>query len=400
MRDHKHFHYGLITLLYWLFTLSDGALRMLVLLYFHQLGFDALQIASLFLFYEVFGIVTNLAGGWIAAHTGLRLTLFAGLGLQVIALAMLGLMDQAWSQGLLIVYVMVAQALSGIAKDLTKMSAKSGVKLVVESDRPGHLYHWVALLTGSKNALKGLGFFLGGLLLSTIGFQASLFSMAAALLVGLLIVAPALPGEWGQASRKPTFKQLFSKSHEINQLSAARFFLFAARDVWFVVGLPLYLAQQLDWSPPQVSGWLATWVIGYGIVQAMVPRFIRRGQHPHGGTALKVLGWLILSLGLLLALLQSDLSPALAIFVGLALFGIVFAINSAIHSYLILAYAEHDGVTLDVGFYYMANAAGRLLGTILSGLLFTQFGLTGCLLGAVGLLLGALAFSLRLPRVP
>lgn len=400
MADKNLFHYSLITLLYWLFTLTDGALRMLVLLHFHQLGFDALQIASLFLFYEFFGVVTNLVGGWIAAHAGLRLTLFAGLLLQVFALSMLALMDAAWPQSLLVTYVMVAQALSGIAKDLTKMSAKSGVKLVVAADHQGRLYHWVALLTGSKNALKGIGFFMGGLLLATIGFQPSLFSMAAVLLLGVLLTAFSLPGELGQASRKPRIKHLFSKSPEVNQLSTARFFLFASRDVWFVVGLPLYLAQTLNWSPPQVSGWLAAWVIGYGIVQAGVPRFIKRGHHPDGATSLRWLVILILSLGLLLGLLYSGLNPALAILIGLALFGVVFAVNSAVHSYLILAYAQQDGVSLDVGFYYMANAAGRLAGTILSGLLYMQYGLVGCLLGAVGLLLGALTFSLRLPHNP
>jgi predicted MFS family arabinose efflux permease len=280
------------------------------------------------------------------------------------------------------------------------MSAKSGVKIVVAAGDQGRLYHWVALLTGSKNALKGLGFFMGGLLLATIGFQPSLFSMAAVLLLGVFLAAFSLPGELGQASRKPRIKHLFSKSPEVNQLSAARFFLFASRDVWFVVGLPLYLAQTLNWSPPQVSGWLAAWIIGYGIVQAGVPRFIRRGHHPDGATTLRWLVMLILSLCLLLGLLYSGLNPALAILIGLALFGVVFAVNSAVHSYLILAYAQQDGVSLDVGFYYMANAAGRLAGTLLSGLLYVQFGLLGCLLGAVVLLLGALTFSLRLPRHP
>jgi hypothetical protein len=295
-------------------------------------------------------------------------------------------------------YVMAAQALSGIAKDLTKMSAKSGVKLVVAADNQGRLYHWVALLTGSKNALKGLGFFMGGLLLATIGFQPSLFGMAAVLLLGVTVAFFSLPGELGQASRKPRLKHLFSKSAEINRLSMARFFLFAARDVWFVVGLPLYLAQTLNWSPPQVSGWLAAWVIGYGIVQAGVPRVIQRGHYPDGATAQRWVGILILSLGLVLGLLYFGLPPALALLIGLALFGVVFAANSAVHSYLVLAYAQQDGVSLDVGFYYMANAAGRLAGTILSGLLYVQFGLPGCLLGAVGLLFGALFFSLRLPR--
>ena len=371
---------------------------MLVLLHFHQLGFDALQIASLFLFYEFFGVITNLVGGWIAAHAGLHLTLFSGLLLQVFALSMLALIDNSWSQALLISYVMLAQALSGIAKDLTKMSAKSGVKLVVASEHQGRLYHWVALLTGSKNALKGLGFFMGGLLLASLGFQASLFSMAAVLMLGVVITVFSLPRDFGQASCKPKFKHLFSKSAEINQLSAARFFLFASRDVWFVVGLPLYLAQTLNWSPPQVSGWLAAWIIAYGIVQAGVPRFIKRGHHPDGATTLRWLIVLIFSLGLLLGLLYTEINPAFAILIGLALFGVVFAVNSAVHSYLILAYAKEDGVTLDVGFYYMANAAGRLVGTILSGLLYVQYGLIGCLFGAVGLLLGALFFSLRLPR--
>src|SRR5690606_9320458 len=154
----------LITANYWAFTLTDGALRMLVVLHFHGLGYSPLDIALLFLFYEFFGVVTNLVGGWLGAQLGLNRTMNIGLGLQIVALAML-LVPPAW---VAVPWVMAAQALSGIAKVLNKMSAKSSVKLLVAEEAQGTLYNWVAILTGSKNALKGVGFFLGGALLALL----------------------------------------------------------------------------------------------------------------------------------------------------------------------------------------------------------------------------------------
>lgn len=396
-------HYAIVTSAYWAFTLTDGALRMLVLLHFYTLGYNALQIAMLFLLYEFFGVVTNLLGGWIASHTGLRLTLFAGLGLQIVALLALTWLDPGWGITQSVAWVMTAQALSGIAKDLTKMSAKSAIKLVVSGSEQGTLYRWVSLLTGSKNTLKGAGFFLGGLLLAKLGFEWALYSMAAALMIVFVIGWGLLPREMGRASIKTKFTHLLSRDAAINKLSSARLFLFGARDTWFVVGLPLYLASELGWSHELVGAYLAAWVIGYGIVQASVPRFIHAGGVPTGTTAIKAVLALVLTILLVIGLFQvgqngTVLLPQLVVTVGLVVFGIVFAVNSAVHSYLVLAYSKQDNVTVDVGFYYMANASGRLLGTIISGLSYSLFGLMGCLLASLLFTLLSAAFATGLPR--
>lgn len=370
--------YLVVTGNYWAFTLTDGALRMLVVLYFHQLGYAPLAIASLFLFYEFFGVVTNLVGGWLGARIGLNKTMNIGLLLQVIALAMLTLPNEY----LTVIYVMFAQAISGIAKDLNKMSAKSAIKTLVPKDAQGQLYKWVAILTGSKNALKGVGFFLGGLLLTGFGFQQAMVIMSVALFVVWLTSMVLLKSELGKAKSKPKFSQLFSKSSNINYLSAARLFLFGARDVWFVIALPLFLASQFGWDHWWVGGFLATWVIGYGFVQSQAPRFTgkNQGRVPTGTDAFK---WAML-LAVIPALIALAIYQAnfiqVAILAGLMLFGVVFAVNSSLHSYLIVELANEDGVSLDVGFYYMANAMGRLIGTVLSGYLYQQFGLISCLI--------------------
>lgn len=394
-------NYALVTGAYWSFTLTDGALRMLVLLHFHALGYSAVQIALLFLLYELCGVVTNLLGGWIGANLGLRVTLFGGLALQVFALGMLALLDPGWPAILSVTYVMAAQALSGIAKDLTKMSSKSAIKVLLPVGAEGALFKWVAILTGSKNALKGAGFFLGGVLLAALGFRSALLAMAAALTLVLLAAVVSLPGEMGKAKKKVKFRQLLSKSREINLLSAARLCLFGSRDVWFVVGLPVYLAASLGWSHAGVGGFLALWVIGYGGVQALTPRLLQRGLGggtPQGGTA-SLGAFALAGLTALLALgVQVGLSPWLTLVAGLALFGVVFAVNSSVHSYLILAYSSGEAVAADVGFYYMANAAGRLLGTLLSGVVFQWAGLSGCLWVSGLLLVAAGGLSLQLPR--
>ena len=390
--------YALVTGAYWAFTLTDGALRMLVLLHFHQLGYSPLQIASLFLLYEFFGVLTNLFGGWIAAHMGLRATLLGGLGLQVAALLMLSGLDTGWPASWLVSYVMAAQAISGIAKDLTKMSAKSAVKVVVPDGQAGTLYKWVAVLTGSKNALKGAGFFLGGALLHWLGFVPALSGMAAVLAVVLLLMLGLLAPGLGRAGTKKKFRHLLSKSPAINHLSAARFFLFGARDIWFVVALPLFFSDTLGWSHAAIGAWLAAWVIAYGIVQSAVPAFIGRRRPPDGASASR---WLLplLSLPLLMAAaLSAGYSPATVVTLGLGLFGVVFAVNSALHSYLVLAWSRHDNVSMDVGFYYMANAGGRLAGTLLSGLIYQQCGMIGCLLATAGFLFASALFARRLPR--
>ena len=265
--------YALVTGAYWGFTITDGALRMLVVLHFYRLGYNAISIAFLFLFYEFFGIVTNLFGGWIASRSGVKVTLFGGLVLQIFSLLMLAMLNEHWTVLLSVIYVMVAQALSGIAKDLTKMSSKSAIKVVVPEGQDSALFKWVARLTGSKNALKGVGFFVGGALLGAFGFVGALVAMAGALLLVLLATAAALSGDLGKSKKKVKFTTLLSKSPEINWLSAARLFLFASRDAWFVVGLPVFLSQ-LGWSTYTVGAFLSLWVIGYGIVQAAVPEML------------------------------------------------------------------------------------------------------------------------------
>jgi hypothetical protein len=392
--------YALVTGAYWGFTITDGALRMLVVLHFYKLGYDSISIAFLFLFYEFFGIVTNLFGGWIAARSGVKVTLYGGLALQIFALLMLALLNPHWSEVVSVAYVMGAQALSGIAKDLTKMSAKSAIKVIVPDGADGTLFKWVARLTGSKNALKGVGFFVGGALLSAFGFVGALVGMAGTLVVVLLATAASLSGDLGRSKKKVKFTSLLSKSSEINWLSAARLFLFASRDVWFVVGLPVFLSQ-LGWSFYGVGAFLALWVIGYGFIQAGVPEILHAiGRRDSvDGTAARhwALVLLLVPLGLIGAL-RLGVDPGLALMVGLAVFAVVFAINSAVHSYLVLAYTDEDSVALNVGFYYMANAAGRLLGTLLSGIVFQLAGFQGCLWASAALVLAAAVLSLGLPR--
>ena len=388
--------YILVTFNYWAFTLTDGALRMLVVLYFYGLGYSPLSIALLFVFYELFGVITNLIGGWLGARLGLNRTMNIGLFLQICALAML-LVPTAW---LSVPWVMAAQALSGIAKDLNKMSAKSAIKLLVPKDAQGQLYQWVALLTGSKNALKGAGFFLGGALLSAFGFKGAVLGMATALTLVWLFSLASLSKDMGKAKTKPKFTQVFSKSKAINYLSAARLFLFGSRDVWFVVALPVYLASSFGWEHVYVSGFIALWIVGYGLVQALAPKLsgTKNNQAPSGQHALR---WALLlcavpfGIGLCLSL---GIYPQQALIGGLMLFGALFAINSSLHSYLIVSYASDEGVSLDVGFYYMANAMGRLLGTILSGYLFQAYGLATCLYVSAAFIAITAIISLGLPK--
>lgn len=388
--------YLLVTANYWAFTLTDGALRMLVVLHFHGLGYSPLQIAMLFLFYEIFGVVTNLVGGWLGARLGLNRTMNIGLFIQVTALLMLTV-PAAW---LTIPWVMTAQALSGIAKDLNKMSAKSSIKLLVPGDRQATLYKWVALLTGSKNALKGAGFFLGGALLAAIGFTGAVLSMAVGLAAIWLASLFLLKKDMGKAKAKPKFRDILSKSRAINLLSAARLFLFGARDVWFVVALPVYLSTRFGWDYWQVGGFLAAWVIGYGIIQSLAPHLTgkRSGKLPDGRAAFV---WAVLLAGLPAAIaigLATSLPPQPVLIGGLLMFGALFAVNSSLHSYLIVSYAKEDGVSLDVGFYYMSNAMGRLIGTLLSGWLFQAYGLPACLWVSSIFVLLAAAISFMLPR--
>lgn len=390
--------YMLVTFNYWNFTVTDGALRMLVVLHFHQLGYTPLQIASLFLFYEFFGVVTNLIGGWLGAKLGLNRTMNIGLAMQVVALLMLAVP----SVYLTVPWVMLAQALSGIAKDLNKMSAKSAIKTLVPGNQQGALYKWIAILTGSKNALKGAGFFVGGFLLATVGFKGAVIAMAAVLFVVLVMSLTWLEKDMGKAKAKIKFSHIFSKSSSINILSAARMFLFGARDVWFVVALPIYMGQVFGWDHTLVGGFLAVWVIGYGFVQGFAPRITgkARGVVPDGKAALGWAGLLSVITAAVAFGVQTGWQPEITIVVGLLIFGAVFAVNSSLHSYLIVSYAKDDGVSLDVGFYYMANAMGRLIGTILSGWIYQTSGLAACLWVSFAFLAITTLISIRLPAHP
>ena len=384
--------YSLITANYWAFTLTDGALRMLVVLFFHDLGYAPLEIAMLFLFYEFFGVITNLFGGWLGARWGLNKTMNIGLAMQIVALTML-LVPQTW---LTVVWVMIAQALSGIAKDLNKMSAKSAIKLLVADDQQSQLYRWVSILTGSKNTLKGIGFFLGAVLLSIVGFQMAIGVLATGLALIFLISLIFLKQDLGKATRKPKFKQLFSKNTNVNRLSAARLFLFAARDVWFVVALPVYFSTELGWSHWQVGAYFASWIVLYGLMQTIAPKITGSSSEEKGLNAKTTAGW-IFSLFLVIAVIASAIwlewKIQWVLLAGLFVFGALFAVNSSMHSYLIVKFSNRDAVSMDVGFYYMANATGRLLGTVLSGLIFQIYGLLACLIAAAIMLLTSAIIS-------
>lgn len=385
--------YVAVTAAYWAFMLTDGALRMLVLLHFHTLGFSAVQLAYLFVLYEIAGMVTNLSAGWLAARFGLTTTLYAGLALQVGALLALSQLDPSWQIASSVVFVMVVQGLSGVAKDLAKMASKSAVKLLAPKEGDG-LFRWVAVLTGSKNAVKGLGFLLGAALLATVGFAGATLAMAAVLAAILLAVGLAMPSGLPAGRKGAKFSEVFSKSANINWLSAARVFLFGARDVWFVVGIPVYFYAVLsDGSEAgnraaffMIGTFMAVWIIFYGAIQAAAPRLLRAAQRSEADLIAAARNWAallaIVPAALALAVLLAG-APAMWLTVllvlGLMVFGGLFAVNSSLHSYLILAFSKEERVTMDVGFYYMANAGGRLLGTVLSGLTYQLGGVPACL---------------------
>lgn len=386
--------YAAVTAAYWAFMLSDGALRMLVLLHFNTLGFSPVQLAWLFLLYEIAGIATNLGAGWLAARFGLASTLYGGLALQIGALLALAQLDPGWSLTASVVFVMAVQGVSGVAKDLAKMSSKSAVKLLAPSE-DGGLFRWVAALTGSKNAVKGLGFFLGAALLALVGFRASVWAMALVLAVILAAVVLFLPaGLPGRMKSSESWSGWRSKDARVNRLSLARMFLFGARDVWFVVGIPVYFDAVLSDGTPEggraafflVGGFMAAWIIGYGAVQAAAPRLLGAKSQPEAAMVHKAIAWagFLVPIPFVLAAaaaLAGGPAPWLTtlLVAGLLLFGFVFAVNSSVHSYLILAFGAAERITRDVGFYYMANAAGRLLGTLLSGLSYQLGGLPACL---------------------
>ena len=394
--------YFAVTAAYWAFMLTDGALRMLVLLHFHTLGFSPVQLAYLFVLYEIAGMVTNICAGWIAARFGLTSTLYAGLGLQVLALLAMAQLDPTWVVGASVIYVMLVQGASGMAKDLAKMSSKSAVKLLAPSS-DGGLFRWVAILTGSKNMVKGLGFLMGATLLATLGFVWSVLGMAAVLVVILFAVLIAMPAGLPKGRKGVKFSEVISKSANVNWLSAARVFLFGARDVWFVVGIPIYFYAVLSDGTTAgnrtafflIGTFMALWVILYGLIQANAPRILRARTRPTDELIKAARGWAwslaavpsILT-GIAIIAGAPQLWLTISLVTGLLIFGIVFAVNSSLHSYLILSFTKAERVTMDVGFYYMANAAGRLAGTLLSGLTYQ--------IGGLPLMLGVAAFMVAL----
>ena len=405
--------YIAVTAAYWAFMLTDGALRMLVLLHFHTLGFSPVQLAYLFVLYEIAGIVTNLCAGWIAARFGLTSTLYAGLGLQVAALLALAQLDPNWAVGASVVFVMLVQGASGVAKDLAKMSSKSAVKLLAPAGDAG-LFRWVALLTGSKNMVKGVGFLLGAALLATVGFVGAVLGMAAVLAVILIAVLAVMPAGLPKGRKDAKFTEVFSKSRNVNWLSAARVVLFGARDVWFVVGIPIYFYAVLSDGTTEgnrtafflIGTFMAMWVILYGLVQANAPRILRAKSRPTSDLIAVARGW-----AWALALVPAVLAVAafvangpqiwltLSVVAGLLVFGALFAVNSSLHSFLILSFTKAERVTMDVGFYYMANAAGRLIGTLASGLSYQIGGLPLMLGIAAGMVaLSAVAVSFLTPE--
>jgi MFS family permease len=395
--------YAIVTAAYWGFTLTDGALRMLVLLHFYQLGYSPFTLAFLFLLYEAAGVVANLVGGWLATRYGIARMLAVGLGTQITGFLMLSALSPDWTAVASVAWVVGAQGLCGVAKDLTKTASKSAIKLTA-GQASGRLFKWVAFFTGSKNAMKGIGFFLGGVLLQALGFTHALWAMAAMLALVFVGVVGFVPPLMGKSKASKSARELFAKSRAINLLAAARVALFGARDVWFVVGVPVFLYAS-GWNFTMVGAFLALWTIGYGVVQAAAPAIVRRS--PDGLTrevpAARAWSAVLALVPLVLAALVMAQVQHLewVVVAGLALFGVAFAVNSSVHSYLILAYAGSEKAAEDVGFYYAANALGRFFGTLLSGLLYQWGGLSWSLLGSGAMLLACWVVTLGLPtRLP
>lgn len=396
-------NYAIVTAAYWGFTLTDGALRMLVLLHFYRLGYSPFTLAFLFLLYEAAGVLANLIGGWLATRFGIARMLTVGLVTQIAGFSLLSMLDPAWTAAMSVAWVVLSQGICGIAKDLTKTASKSAIKITQAEARnqgSGQLFKWVAWFTGSKNAMKGFGFFLGGLLLETLGFKGSLWTMAGLLALVLVGVISSLPPMMGKSKASKSARELFAKNPGINALAAARVALFGARDIWFVVGVPVFL-YSAGWTFTMVGGFLAAWTIGYGLVQAMAPQIVRRSPDGLSMEVPAARWW-----SAVLAMIPAAIAVAVWLQVpdlqwwvvgGLGAFGFAFAVNSSVHSYLVLAYAGSEKAAEDVGFYYAANALGRFFGTLMSGLLYQWGGLMAALAGSAVLLLVCWVMTLRLP---
>ena len=397
---HAARNYAIVTAAYWGFTLTDGALRMLVLLHFYRLGYSPFTLAFLFLLYEAAGVLANLVGGWLATRYGIARMLTVGLATQILGFLLLSMLSPEWSAAMSVAWVVLAQGVCGVAKDLTKTASKSAIKLTA-GEASGTLFKWVAWFTGSKNAMKGVGFFLGGLLLELLGFRGALWTMAALLAVVLAGVIAFVPRLMGKSKASKSVRELFAKNRGINLLAAARVALFGARDVWFVVGVPVFLYAS-GWTFTMVGGFLAAWTIGYGLVQAIAPSLVRRSADGLSREVPAARWW-----SAALALVPIALAAAVAldapnlewvVVLGLGVFGFAFAVNSSVHSYLILAYAGSEKAAEDVGFYYAANAAGRFFGTLMSGLLYQWGGLSYSLAGSALMLVACWLVTLALPE--
>lgn len=396
-------NYAIVTAAYWGFTLTDGALRMLVLLHFYRLGYSPFTLAFLFLLYEAAGVLANLIGGWLATRYGIARMLTVGLVTQISGFTLLSLLDPGWTVTMSVAWVVLSQGVCGVAKDLTKTASKSAIKVTqaqAKEQGAGQLFKWVAWFTGSKNAMKGVGFFLGGLMLQALGFQGSLWAMAGLLALVLVGVFTSLPPMMGKSKASKSAKELFAKNAGINGLAAARVALFGARDVWFVVGVPVFL-YSVGWTFPMVGGFVAAWTIGYGLVQALAPQIVKRSLDGLTREVPAARWW-----SAVLAVVPMALAGAVVAQVphlewvvvgGLGLFGFAFAVNSSVHSYLVLAYAGSEKAAEDVGFYYAANALGRFFGTLMSGLLYQWGGLLYALLGSAAMLVVCWLVTLNLP---
>jgi len=393
-------NYAIVTAAYWGFTLTDGALRMLVLLHFYRLGYSPFTLAFLFLLYEAAGVLANLIGGWLATRFGIARMLTVGLATQICGFLLLSMLSPQWSAALSVAWVVLAQGVCGVAKDLTKTASKSAIKLTA-GDASGTLFKWVAWFTGSKNAMKGVGFFLGGLLLDRLGFQGALWTMAGLLALVFAGVVGFVPPLMGKSSASKSVRELFAKNRGINLLAAARVALFGARDVWFVVGVPVFLYAS-GWSFTMVGGFLALWTIGYGLVQALAPSIVLRSDDGLSREVPAARGWsaalALVPIGLAVAVALDAPHLEWVVVLGLGVFGFAFAVNSSVHSYLVLAYAGSEKAAEDVGFYYAANALGRFFGTLMSGLLYQSGGLLYALCGSAAMLVACWLVTLALPE--
>jgi MFS family permease len=410
---------------YLLFTITDGAIRMIVLLHAYNKSFSALEVSITFTLYELAGVFTNLAAGFMGAKWGIKLTLISGLSLQLLSYGLLFAWQDDWTKRESIIFVTVAQMFAGIAKDLTKLGGKTVTKLVTPEQKETHLFKLVSLITGWKNSLKGVGYFLGSALLSVS------YELALGFMMGLVVLAMpwailGLDKSLGTAKkRNASWKEVFNlENRRLNILSLARLFLFASRDFWFEVPLPFFLRSPscdglgtsscllnencgngavcgesgfceninpgggcggLGLNRVVVGAFLGGYIILYGQVQAWTPQLVTGPLKQTPPNKLTEVFWgLINCIPTLVMAIVMTWAPAFEagdtaamtiwLIVVIVTFAIIFAINSSIHSFLVVNYASKDKVAVSVGFYYMSNAIGRLLGTLGSGILYTYVG--------------------------